>query len=183
LSWLPGPQQAVLLPVHTASFLRSTFNGLTNGDPGTFLLTAASLAPQTRIGAKVLEKAAGLAGGLRRFFGSASGGGFRRFFGSRGGGVPPDINWGAQEKHFVGHNSFVPGRSELTADPRQLVTQAGSGQPIGSVPRGQPGFKERVDFGEDIGFYVDPETGVGVPTTNGIIHYSSRGVHIVPSRP
>jgi len=38
-------------------------------------------------------------------------------------------------------------------------------------------IRERVDFGEVIGNVN------GVPTTKGIIHYSSDGAHIVPARP
>jgi Bacterial toxin 50 len=95
----------------------------------------------------------------------------------------PEVNWGRQEKHFVGHNSYSPGRSELTADPRKLLDRAGTGEPVGSVARGNPGFKERVDFGEEIGVWVDPHTGKAFTTTRGILHYSKKGVYIVPSRP
>ncbi|MFC4932710.1 polymorphic toxin type 50 domain-containing protein [Massilia sp. GCM10023247] len=35
----------------------------------------------------------------------------------------------------------------------------------------------------NIGVYVDPATGQRSPTTNGIIHESKKGVHIVPARP
>jgi len=54
---------------------------------------------------------------------------------------------------------------------------AGKGQPVGNVPRGQPGFKERVDFGQVIGEIN------GQPTTKGIIHYSKDGAHLVPANP
>jgi len=54
---------------------------------------------------------------------------------------------------------------------------------VNNVPRGQPGFKERVDFGKVIGNYKDPNTGKSVPTTKGIIIYSKSGIHVVPSRP
>lgn len=79
----------------------------------------------------------------------------------------------------------MPGKSEFThPDPQHLVDNfAGTGQPANNVPRGQPGFKERVDFGQIIGNYVDPSTGEKLPTTKGIIHYSKAGVHIVPARP
>src|ERR1700754_3931629 len=59
----------------------------------------------------------------------------------------------------------------------------GTGQPANSVTPGMAGYKERVDFGTIIGNWVDPSTGQKMPTTNGIIHYSKDGVHIVPSRP
>jgi filamentous hemagglutinin len=45
-----------------------------------------------------------------------------------------------------------------------------------------PGSKERVDFGEVIGKYVD-RSGNAVDTTKGIIHYAQDGIHIVPARP
>lgn len=43
--------------------------------------------------------------------------------------------------------------------------------------------KTRVDFGKNIGTYVDPETGKSAETTVGIIHNSKKGAHIVPARP
>lgn len=70
----------------------------------------------------------------------------------------------------------------LTSDPRQLAEHAGSGQQVGKIPVGEPGSKERVNFGESIGYFLD-ERGVNFPTTNGIIHYSKDGIHIVPARP
>jgi hypothetical protein len=84
-----------------------------------------------------------------------------------------------QGKHIPEHNNYIPGRSPLTHKNHQelLDNFAEKGQPVGNVPRGQPGFKERVDFGEVIG-----EVN-GQPTTNGIIHYSKNGAHIVPANP
>lgn len=97
----------------------------------------------------------------------------------------PPIEEGKQGKHVPGHNNFQEGKSELTHPaPQGLVDRhAGTGQQVGATPNGQPGAKERVDFGTIIGNYVDPVTGAKSPTTNGIIHQSSKGVHIVPSRP
>ena len=117
--------------------------------------------------------------------------------GSRGTGLPmadppradkqvhaaPNVNWGQQEKHIPGTNNFIPGRSTVTTDPDKLAEQAGTGQQVGNVPVGQPGSKERVDFGKVIGSYVDPVTGTSVPTTKGIIHYGKNGIHVVPARP
>ncbi|SDB88406.1 two-partner secretion domain-containing protein [Paraburkholderia lycopersici] len=100
-------------------------------------------------------------------------------------GDTPAIDAGKQGKHQPDHNNFIPGRSELTyPDPQKLVDDyAGSGQPANNVAPGQPGYRERVNFGTVIGNYVDPVTGESTPTTNGIIHYSKDGVHIVPGRP
>ncbi|MGN4155716.1 polymorphic toxin type 50 domain-containing protein [Burkholderia gladioli] len=63
------------------------------------------------------------------------------------------------------------------------LSYAGTGQPANNVAPGQPGYRERVNFGKVIGNYVDPVTGEKMPTTNGIVHYSKDGVHIVPGRP
>ena len=89
------------------------------------------------------------------------------------------LDMGKQGKHIPGHNNFIIGKSPLThPDPRALFDQfAGQGQPVGNVPRGKPGFKERVDFGQVIGEHN------GQPTTKGIIHYAKDGAHIVPARP
>jgi RHS repeat-associated protein len=97
----------------------------------------------------------------------------------------PTIHEGQQGKHVPGHNNFQPGKSELTdPNPQGLLDQgAGTGQQVGNVPPGQPGSKERVDFGKTIGTYVDPVTGQRSPTSIGIIHNGSRGSHIVPARP
>jgi hypothetical protein len=84
-----------------------------------------------------------------------------------------------QGKHVTGHPNYIPGRSPLThPDPQGLLDRfAGTGQPVGTIPKGEPGFKERVDFREVIGEYD------GAPTTKGIIHYSKDGAHIVPAKP
>jgi filamentous hemagglutinin len=97
----------------------------------------------------------------------------------------PRINEGQQGKHIPGHNNYDPERSELThPDPQGLLNRgAGTGEQVGNVPVGEPGSKERVDFGEVIGNYANPNTGEKTPTTIGIIHYGSRGAHIVPARP
>ncbi|MBV4483921.1 polymorphic toxin type 50 domain-containing protein, partial [Pseudomonas khavaziana] len=94
----------------------------------------------------------------------------------------PAVKWSAQEKHFPGHNSYTPGRSVLSSDPRKLAESAGTGQQVGNIPVGMPGSKERVNFGGPIGTYIDG-AGVATPTANGIIHYSKDGIHIVPARP
>lgn len=95
----------------------------------------------------------------------------------------PTVNWGQQSKQFPGHPNFIPGRSTLTANPEALIQRAGTGAPVGSVPRGQAGFKERIDFGDSIGTYVSRD-GTSSPTSIGILHYRADGsVHIIPGRP
>lgn len=94
------------------------------------------------------------------------------------------IDAAKQGKHIPGHPNYIPGKSILThPDPQDLINRfAGTGQPK-SGTFGQPGFKEWVDFGEVIGEYIDPSTGVATLTSKGILHYSQTGVHIVPARP
>ncbi len=87
------------------------------------------------------------------------------------------INVGKQGKHIPGHPNYQAGKSILTGNAQKLLDQyAGKGQWIGQN-------KERVDFGQVIGKYVDPATGKAFQTTKGIIHYSKNGAHIVPARP
>lgn len=95
-----------------------------------------------------------------------------------------NIDVAKQGKHILGHPNYIPGKSILThPDPQDLINRfAGNGQPLKGT-FGQPGFKERVDFGEIIGEYLDPSTGVATLTSKGILHYSQAGVHIVPARP
>lgn len=47
---------------------------------------------------------------------------------------------------------------------------------------GQPGSKERIDFGQNIGNAKD-QAGNSTPTTKGIVHYAKDGSHIIPSNP
>lgn len=98
---------------------------------------------------------------------------------------PKVIHPGRQGKHIPDHPNYIPGRSILTHEnPQALIDDfAGTGTPANKVPKGQPGYKERVDFGEQIGFFVDEATGAKIPTTKGIITYSKDGMHIIPARP
>lgn len=102
-----------------------------------------------------------------------------------GDGSPETVDQGHQDKHVASTNNHTPGRSALTTNPQSLLdAHSGKGTPVNSTPRGQPGFRERFDTGgQVIGTYVDKANGVSSPTTRGIIHYSKRGAHIVPSSP
>ena len=95
------------------------------------------------------------------------------------------IHSGKQGKHQKDHPNYMPGKSVLThPDPQGLLDEfGGTGTPVTGV-KGQAGYKERVDFGQVIGDYVDPTTGVATQTTKGIITYDSNGMaHIIPARP
>ncbi|WP_237089028.1 polymorphic toxin type 50 domain-containing protein [Paenibacillus larvae] len=107
-----------------------------------------------------------------------------QLFAGRGKEIPKVVNGfdatihaGKQGKHIPGHSNYQYGKSILTANAQKLLEKyAGKGEWIGQN-------KERVDFGEIIGKYVDPITGEAIETNKGIIHYSKNGAHIVPARP
>jgi len=90
-----------------------------------------------------------------------------------------------QNKHIPGTREYQQSiangekRSILTENPLKLLEEyAGTGQKLTGSN------KERVDFGRVIGQHYNDTTGQYIDTTNGIIHYDSRGgAHIVPSNP
>ena len=94
-------------------------------------------------------------------------------------GLNLTINADKQGRHIIGDKNYEEGRSILTISlerAQELVNKLhGTGQPIGD-------HKERVDFGEIIGIYINKNTQEQYETTWGIIHYSKTGVHIVPSQ-
>lgn len=96
------------------------------------------------------------------------------------------IEWEKQGKHIPGHNNYTPtsNKSIFThPDAQKLLEKyAGKGKKNwGNL--GDPGFKEKIDFGEVIGYWQNKEGTEKVKTTIGIIHYSKTGAHIVPARP
>ncbi len=88
-----------------------------------------------------------------------------------------------QNKHIKGTRNYIKVHSEWThPNPRDKLKQiAGKGQKIVGEP-GMPGYRERVDCGEIIGYFTDGSSEP-VPTSMAIIHYSKKGAHIVPAAP
>ena len=84
----------------------------------------------------------------------------------------------------AGSWNYEVGKGKWThRDPDALLNRfAGKGQKI-TGELGQPGYRERVDFQEIIGHFIEEETKLELPTTKGIIHYSKKGAHIVPADP
>jgi hypothetical protein len=102
---------------------------------------------------------------------------------STGTRTKPRINQ-KQGRHIPGSKNYKPGRSILTANPEILAEEAGTGEQAGNIPRGEPGFKERIDFKRPIGLYFDRTTGTYQSTTKAIFHYAGDGsIHIIPVRP
>ncbi|MCC8427258.1 polymorphic toxin type 50 domain-containing protein [Mucilaginibacter sp. UR6-11] len=91
------------------------------------------------------------------------------------------INAGKQGKHIEGHNNYTLGKSILTSEAQSLLDNYSSGN-VKSIQK-IDAVKTRVDFGQNIGYYIDPTTNVAMPTTKGIVITSNTGAHIVPARP
>ncbi len=110
-----------------------------------------------------------------------------------------ELDMSKQGKHIPGHNSYETlsaqdkARKSIWTHPdveRKVKQFVGKGQAIvqsstekGFIEFGAPGYKERIDFGEIIGMYMDMDTKKFKPTTQGIIHHAKDRVHVVPCRP
>lgn len=96
------------------------------------------------------------------------------------------IHWDSQNKHVIGKHNYEKGRSIfIHEDAQGLLTKfAGKGKPANNKISGMPDYRERVDFGEFIGYYV-PENNpnIKMPTNKGIIFYRKTGAHIIPANP
>jgi len=110
------------------------------------------------------------------------------FVGSTGGGTwvhnacPIKIKMFDQGKHILDSGNFEKGRSILTEDANAMLSELGKGTPLRGTP-GEPGFRERIDFGRIIGINID-QSGANVNwTTKAIAHYSKAGIHFVPAAP
>ena len=97
-------------------------------------------------------------------------------------GWPTNIHEGQQGKHIPGHNNYQPEKSYLTISMKEaeklIREKSGTGVFVSTNSN-----RERIDFGQVIGVFVDEKTGKATPTTKGLIHYSKKGAHIVPSDP
>ena len=93
-----------------------------------------------------------------------------------------NIHYAKQNHHVLGSGGYIEGRSVLTSDPEMLVRlYAGRGEPI--IVNGKWNMRERFEHTEVIGIWKSSSTDETFSTTRGQIHYSKRGVHIVPARP
>jgi hypothetical protein len=93
-----------------------------------------------------------------------------------------------QGKHVVSHKNYEPtkNRSIFTHPNAEelLEKHAGKGRTTNNKKFGEAGYKEAVDFGQEIGYVVDRNSGARTLTTRGTIHYDQKGgAHIVPLEP
>lgn len=102
----------------------------------------------------------------------------------RNGDISTTIHEGQQGKHILGHNNYINGRSYLREDvnPQELVNKyAGTGE-IWRDKTGKWTHKEIVVADDIVGYDVSDLDGSITPTKSFTIHYSKKGVHIVPKR-
>lgn len=103
----------------------------------------------------------------------------------RTGKIPTRIESGKQGKHFKEHSNYINGRSYLTIsekEAQEVVNKyAGSGKKLRDA-KGQWRHKEIVRADDPIGYSIDPVTGESSLTNCFTIHYSKKGVHIVPTK-
>ncbi len=96
---------------------------------------------------------------------------------------PKNLHMGRQGKHIKGHSNYIPGRSYITISPeevQELINKyAGTGE-IRFTKKGEWDKKEIIISDKIIGVVVNKNTGEEVLTTGFKIHYSKKGVHIVP---
>ena len=98
--------------------------------------------------------------------------------------TPKKLNIGNQNKHIPSSHGFIEGRSFIygtAEDAQRLVDQYHGTGEIRFSSSGAWIQKEFVTATQNIGVYVNPETGVQQPTNRFSIHYGKKGTHIVPA--
>lgn len=96
---------------------------------------------------------------------------------------PLKLNKGMQDKHIRGSSNYDPKRSELTANPDELIRLYAGKSEIRPTKSGEWNHKELFEHTDVIGIWRN-EDGEEMPTKRGIFHYSKKkGIHIVPSNP
>ena len=96
---------------------------------------------------------------------------------------PLTLNEGHQTKHIEGSHNFDPARGTLTANPEELIRlYAGKSYPR-PTNAGVWNQKEWFEHTSQIGIWRNSLSGDEAVTTKGLLHYSKKGVHIVPSDP
>ena len=95
---------------------------------------------------------------------------------------PRKIDHVEQSRHVAGHPNCEKGLSILRVRATTLLPLVGTGRPLGSAAPGEPGYRERIDFGRLSGEHVELQMGAKGPTAKGIVNYSNSGLHVVPCR-
>lgn len=94
------------------------------------------------------------------------------------------IESGKQGKHIKGHNNYIEGKSPLIISEKEaqeiIYKFAGTGE-IKRDSKGHWNNKEVITADKPIGIYKNSITGEESETNRATIHYSKKGVHIVPA--
>lgn len=101
-------------------------------------------------------------------------------------GFPVKLIVDVQNRYVPGRDAYENAKGEgnmrsvvfgdAEALQKLLDEKAGTGEFVA-------GNKEKVNFKQSLGQYVDPVVHTKVMTTIGIIHYTEEGAYIVPARP
>lgn len=101
------------------------------------------------------------------------------------GKVNLSVREGSQGKHIKGHSNYVEGKSYITIPIEKVQTlvneYAGHGQLVFNK-NGQWSKKEIVISDDYVGYAVNSKTKTEQITKSFKIHYSNKGVHIVPRK-
>ncbi|WP_407830019.1 polymorphic toxin type 50 domain-containing protein [Trabulsiella odontotermitis] len=91
------------------------------------------------------------------------------------------MNKGQQNKHVPGTNEYKIAseaglnKSTLSVSPDSLLPKLGTSQQVGNVAVGTPGSKERINYEQPIGNYIDPQTGISIlPSEEGECYHEIR---------
>ncbi|MEA5057468.1 MAG: phage minor capsid protein [Anaerotignum propionicum] len=96
---------------------------------------------------------------------------------------PLKIETGKQGKHIIGHKNFIEGRSYLTITIEEAQEIANKYAGNGTVLLDKEGkwkMQEIIETDRIIGIDVDDITDNEMETNKAKIHYSKKGIHIVP---
>lgn len=96
---------------------------------------------------------------------------------------PLKIETGKQGKHIIGHKNFIEGRSYLTISIEEAQEIANKYAGNGTILLDKDGkwkMQEIIEADRIIGIDVDDISGNEIKTNKAKIHYSKKGIHIVP---
>ena len=98
--------------------------------------------------------------------------------------VIKDLNMTHQNRHFRNSDGYIEGRSYFyeDVDPKELIDQYHGTGEIRLSESGNWINKEFITLDKDIGVHIEQATGLQTTTNSFAMHYSKRGIHLVPSR-
>lgn len=99
------------------------------------------------------------------------------------------IHWGKQDKHIKGTNNYIENRSYFTIDKEEIekiaMANKGTGYIIRNDTNGIFKDREKIILDKLVGHYINYDNNAKeiieeYDTNSIIIHYSKKGIHIVP---